>query len=865
MSCLDDDCIASFVDGSLDEETCVEVQTHLDDCAACMELVRALVETYQLSPPTEDAPASLPSFLAAGTRIGRYVVLHRIGAGGMGVVYLGYDPELDRKIALKLVRGHSDADPARQAQLAREAQALARLSDPHVVTVYDVGQWAGAIFLAMEHIDGSAIDLWLARMPDADWRQIVEAFVAAGRGLEAAHRAGLVHGDVKPANMLRGSDGRVRITDFGLARAQREPTARRSGTPAYMAPEQLAGEPADARADQYSFCIALYQALTGQHPTDRPTRARPATVAPTHVMTALAQGMSQRPDARHPSMAALLDALGHDPRRRRRILALAAVPLVAIALAAGLETRRAQQRRQSCEDEGSAIAAVWSVPRRAAVTQAFVATGKPYAADAAQRAIAAIDAYTTRWTEARRQSCQSTLVDGLQSHELLALRRQCLDDRRESLSQVADLLSLADAAVVVRSPDMIELLPPLDACADVDALRVKAADNPPEARVLQRRLDLAASQLAAGQVRAASTAAEALLLEARQLNRPRLVAEAALFAGKARYVNGHFATAFPLLSEAAWASYAAHDDRGMLDACLLAGMASLTRNGADAAEPWLACSRAGFARVGGKAPAAALNLANLEANYAERTQKLADGTELRKRAISACEAQEGVNSPHLITPLVNLATALGERGLSAEAMAPARRAVALAETLLGPAHPRTGKARLVLGSTLGQRSELPEARRELEHALAILRPELGPDSLELLSAEHELAGVRSDLGELDAAVADYRHVIASYARIIGVRSLDYGIARLNLGLVHNQRHDYKTAIAELEAALPVVEAQTGEGPQVASGLIGLATAQLARGDRAAAAASAARAEKILSKAGAAADLAEAKQLLARAR
>ncbi|MEZ4383916.1 MAG: serine/threonine-protein kinase [Nannocystaceae bacterium] len=231
----------------------------------------------------DDAPSDL---LAAGDRVGRYIVRKAIGAGGMGVVYLAQDPELDRLVALKLLH-RSDGDEDARERLLREAKATARLAHPNVVSVFDVGPYEGGSFVALEYVHGGTLRQWL-HQPGRAWVEIVQALIHAGHGLAAAHAAGLVHRDFKPENVLVGDDGRPRVLDFGLARVA-APAEERAGpamipagsdatatvlsteggligTPAYMAPEQHLGEGADARTDQFSFCVALYEALHGARP-----------------------------------------------------------------------------------------------------------------------------------------------------------------------------------------------------------------------------------------------------------------------------------------------------------------------------------------------------------------------------------------------------------------------------------------------------------------------------------------------------------------------------------------------------------------------------------------------------------------------
>ncbi|HEY0097284.1 MAG TPA: serine/threonine-protein kinase, partial [Archangium sp.] len=250
----------------------------------------------QAQQPRTQAPEA-PA-LGRGTPLDRYVVLDPLGEGGMGMVYAAYDSVLDRKVALKLLPpGDADAGPeatsgSGRARLLREAQAMARLSHPNVVAVYDVHQHEAQVFMAMELVDGQTLLQWEREQPRG-WRELLTAFLAAGRGLAAAHAAGLVHRDFKPTNVLVGKDGRVRVTDFGLARPHNAPaelgadtpapdtgpvkghsllelnlTQRGAvrGTPAYMAPEQFRGATADVRSDQFSFAVSLWEALHGERP-----------------------------------------------------------------------------------------------------------------------------------------------------------------------------------------------------------------------------------------------------------------------------------------------------------------------------------------------------------------------------------------------------------------------------------------------------------------------------------------------------------------------------------------------------------------------------------------------------------------------
>jgi serine/threonine protein kinase len=340
MGCLDDNGLLAFVEGRLPGETSERVEAHLDACEACRALVAEVARSLASSAEADGGGAR---GLDPGTLVaGRYAVRRVIGAGAMGVVYEAHDRELHRRVALKLVRPSGD-DASRErlrARVRREARAMARLSHPNVVAVYDVGTHAEAVFVTMELVDGTTLSEALAHRRHG-WRQVLDLFRQAGEGLEAAHAAGIVHRDFKPDNVLVGTDGRAKVSDFGIARAERatslpvaestdvagasslHSTTRAAGTPAYMAPEQMRGEETGVQADVFSFCVALYEALYDRRPFEGATvetllsniergelRPRPgAARVPARIRRALARGLDARTARRTPTMTAVLREL----------------------------------------------------------------------------------------------------------------------------------------------------------------------------------------------------------------------------------------------------------------------------------------------------------------------------------------------------------------------------------------------------------------------------------------------------------------------------------------------------------------------------------------------------------------------------
>ncbi len=356
MSCPSEASLVQFADGALSAEAAAEVRAHLEHCADCRLVISALTSSTGATLPGTTVHQQVGEQLSAGSRLGRYEVLRFLGAGAMGEVYLARDASLKRDVAVKVLRGGGSGEAALHARLMREAQAMARLSHPNVVSVYEVGDQSGVRFVAMEYVDGAPLSDWLET--PRTWQQVVRVFLDAGQGLGAAHARGLIHRDFKPDNVLIDREGRVRVADFGLAAEASQPTLTAPtpgaldvrltqtgallGTPAYMDAGMLQGQPSSAASDQFAFCIALAEGITGTRPMDATTLSGlvlarlegPPVDAPRGVPSAvwrvLRRGLSVDPGARFASMQDLLaelsTALRPWPRAGR--LVLAAVVLV---------------------------------------------------------------------------------------------------------------------------------------------------------------------------------------------------------------------------------------------------------------------------------------------------------------------------------------------------------------------------------------------------------------------------------------------------------------------------------------------------------------------------------------------------------
>jgi predicted Ser/Thr protein kinase/tetratricopeptide (TPR) repeat protein len=488
---------------------------------------------------------------AERVRVGRYELQRRAGEGGGGVVYAAWDPELSRRVAIKLV----DAEGRRDRVIA-EAHALARLAHPNVVSIHDVGTYGEQIFIVMELVDGATLRAWVDAEPRSV-REIVRVYREAGEGLAAAHRAGFVHRDFKPDNALIGSDGRVRVVDFGLAYVEGGAAAAGVGTPRYMAPEQLAGGEVTPAVDQYAFCASLREALTRR----RDAHGTRVETVPGWLEAITTRGLARDPRDRFPSFAVLLRALANDPATRwKRRSAVAAV--VIVGLGAFVVGRTQTEQGPTCPNAHAELEQTWSATQRSMLTAHVQSLATPYARQALPRIVEYLDAYSAQWIHAHEEACAAR-ARGVRSDALFDRRMDCLDRARAGLASAVAVLRSAPADELADAVTSLRELPAVSRCSDPAALddRIEPAPSTlsPSVAHLDRELATLEVQVRAGRGDLRPQAAQ-LVERARKLGYRPLLARALRLAGVAALALTARTDAIAPLQEATTLAFAAGAD-----------------------------------------------------------------------------------------------------------------------------------------------------------------------------------------------------------------------------------------------------------------------------------------------------------------
>ena len=788
--------------------------------------------------------------LEPGATVGRYVVVDVLGRGGMGIVYLANDPQLDRKVALKLLLSSHDD----KATLVREAKALAKLSDPHVVAVYDAGEVEDRVFLAMQYVDGEDLAKALERRQPGI-QQRLAWFVDAGRGLVAAHAAGMVHRDFKPRNVLIDRKGHVAVTDFGLADdARPEPGRRRetaagaiNGTPAYMAPEQFNGERASEASDQFAFCVSLWNALFGRHPyifgdaselspyaisvAIREGELIPAprrSGVKREVVDALVRGLARDPAERWPSMQTLLDGLA--PRPRRRVWPIVAVgSIAALATAAIVWSLATRATEPSCASDATArTASAWSSTSAKTLSAQFARSGRSYAERAATELARDLDGYATRLQQLAIGVCSAGhAAHDANATELVARQRACLETRLDALHGLAQLVTTEDrASLVDHAADLVSGLPDLGDCAAA-ALR-ESPDAPPAAiaaQVLevQRALDNLSARMVAGEARQVQAETAELLERAHQLGWAPLEARAYFVRG-----NNQLALLQPARAEllaAAELAMKSHLERDAARALALAQRASGKETSVDALATLVPLARATAARTGDRVLEVSAEI--------ERGRGLTRVHHYREAA-SACEpgyaAAQTLDDRDLLDRARDcLMESLVPLGRWTELDPLIEQSIAERSKRFGPDHPMISDFLIIKAAGDLRRGRVADARKETEHALEIRRRAYPPNHFKIIDATLQLAEVIEAEGDADHARELDEQALAGadvddLSELVTLMQLHLDIGMIDAGKQGAVAH--ASAISHLQKAVALARDRVGPNSlELASALIGYGQVQ----------------------------------------
>ncbi len=710
--------------------------------------------------------ASLFQIESAPLRVGRFTILSRLGQGGMGVVYAAYDEDLDRKVAVKVVLPDAGSD-ASCDRMRREAQAMARLSHPNIVTVHEVGQLDEQVYIAMEFVRGRSLEQWLGAEPRS-WSQILEVFIDAGKGLHAAHEAGLVHRDFKPQNVMVGEDGSVKVLDFGLARAERsftaqsvvssEPDAESDdepsntssalldeaitktgalvGTPAFMAPEQHGQGSITARSDQFSFCVALHMALYGEHPFTGNSipvlmasvcegRMRTVEVGrvPSWVQAVLRRGLSVEPAERFASMAALLEALSSDPRSRRRRRATAAAVVLGVFGGGFALAQLGSAASDACPDGEQLLAGVWDDERREAVATGLRGSDSPFAEQTERRLLPALDEYARGWAASRTAACE-----GLRSHQISDLLHErqvaCLDRAKAAMAALVEAVEGVDESVVDHAMAAASGLPVVSRCEDPAVVLAELEPAPEavaeEVESLRQQLSRTRTLEDLGRTEDGRAMATSVVERADALDYAPLRAEALVRRGSIEVTMADGEAADASLDRALWLAVEIGHDAVAAEAAArrLFVRSELLRRPQEArAEvPW---ARALVARTGDGALEGLV--LNNSATISIRQGLTDEAVQLLDEAIEVKQAALGHDHPEVGLSLFNLGYTHYTRATPTPAVAALSQAAAIFEAKLGPWHPFRAQASTVLTGVLIELGRYGQAHAELDTLARIER------------------------------------------------------------------------------------------------------------------------------------------------
>ena len=792
-------------------------------------------------------------------RIARYVVERRAAAGAMGVLYAARDEALGRRVAIKVVQPELDDGEEGSQRLVREAQALAQLSHPNIVPVYEVGRHEGKVYLVMEYVRGTTLREWSAA--ERTWEATLDVYAQAAEGLEAVHAAGIVHRDVKPANIMVAEGGRTLLIDFGLACAE---TARSSvseeplfdastdlkltrpgavmGTPAYMAPEVLRGAPADARSDQFSFCVSLYEALYRRRPfggssdlmsvlrsIDGDVLPPPDDVrAPTWLWAVVARGLEAAPADRFDSMRALSDEVARlrSPRRYLPVAGFGLATAGVAALAMWPEAEVAQ-----CDATGGELEEAWGDTRRGAVRRAFSDMKAPFASTTLRTVEADLDAYAQRWQAAYVEACNAAGAE-------FDRRRRCLAERRAELGALTALLDSADVDVAKHAPRAVARLPSIESCTDPQA-NAKLPDAEIEADVEEARERLAeAGALASAEQnkRSASVAREVLVL-AEDLGFLPLQTEAELRVAIPLYKDAELAEAREFFRSAYFHATSIDDGKLATEASTRLINVCKDLGDYDEARSWARHSRAQLDGESVEHPRQELRLATNLAELARAEGRIDEARDRYEAALEFATVRWGPDSERTTDARDGVARVAMWQGRWGDAFREFERLHKILSERYGATHPQTVNIRGSMGFALLKHGDINAAREILQEVVRRTEALVGPDSLDLATPLNNLAGAYERNNDLEPAREAFERVYEIRKKGLGPDHELTAHPLNNLGNVLADAEKYDEARQYYERALAILEGALGsDHPHVSFPVSGLGRVAAAQGRHAEAAA-----------------------------
>ncbi|HTE50979.1 MAG TPA: serine/threonine-protein kinase [Kofleriaceae bacterium] len=866
--CPPDDALILFAARMMPAGEAAGFSQHLDGCSTCRGRIAALGAT----PGIEEANAlprlpPLEPLATPGQQLGRFTLTRLLGRGGMGEVWAARDPELDREVAIKLLYvdfGGMDRD--RQARLRREAQAMARVTHPNIVRIYELGADGDRLFCAMELVEGETLRRWLET--PRPWRETLDVLLAAGRGVAAAHAAGLVHRDVKPDNVMIARDGRILVGDFGLAKlagmgAEPTPVAAGSvdrhvgadvsltrtgtflGTPMYMSPEVLEAGDGDALSDQFSFCVMAYEALYRSRPFrgttlgelvesvhDEPAAPVPGRrAAPRGIWRCIRRGLAVARDGRWPTMAPLLAGLERAaaaPRRRRAVLAAVAVLALTASSVVVLASPGPDEEEEVREAGASRMAAVWSPARRDGIRAAFARVGDPTVATQGASTSGALDRYRDAWLAMRIDAWRATNRRKEQSARLLELRMRCLDRLSDEMDAFLQIAGEADKPDELRRIGAgVGRLTPVATCADEGKMAAifpaTIDDDRPD---LRKKFDVEEARMRAAI--AALPPAEAMkainvaLAEAEKARVPGLGSGLlfllAVTQNEAGDIPGAEATLRKLIQEAARARRHFMVAAGWLRLIQSLSGKQHKLEDAIALEP---TARAAVAQAGDE-PDLRAELAQTMAGIAWEKEDLKTAREHFLEARDIMIAAHGPKNLVAASCEVSVAMAEWQMNQLDEATSHAEHAYGILRESQDNDR-AAGKALMVLAWVARERKDWEAGVRHSRDAIAQMSRLHGTDNLELAFARRELGHALGQLERYDEAIEQVSQC-ADVFRRVGPTHPDTLEVALELGELYERAGRHADAERNDRRA---VELARGEG-KAAPGRVGGALLELAR-------------------------------------